>query len=256
MRVTCLQIGVGDRPKDENIRHALELLDQAPASDLILLPEIWPSGFSAYDRYAADSESLSGPLVSLFQAKARERRCHLLTGSFVERADGELYNTMVLLSPAGECLARYRKIHLFGYHSKEAELLRPGREVVVSPTPWGPSGFATCYDLRFPEQFRKMVDLGAKFFLIPSAWPRSRLEAWVLFNRARAHENLAYLISCNCAGLNAGVPFAGHSMVIDPWGRTVAEAGEAEALLTAEIDPGLVDAVRGEFPALADRVPL
>jgi predicted amidohydrolase len=256
MRVTCLQLGVGDRPKDENIQHALELLDQAPQSDLILLPEIWPCGFFSYDRYFSESEPIEGHLVSLFRSQARQRRCHLLMGSFVERADGKLFNTSILFNPDGESLACYRKIHLFGYHSKEAELLSPGAEVVVSSTPWGPSGLSTCYDLRFPELFRKMVDQGAKFFLIPSAWPLARLDAWVLFNRARAHENLAYLISCNCVGLNAGLPFAGHSMVIDPWGRTLAEAGEDEALLTVEIDPGLVDAVRGEFPALADRVPL
>ncbi|MBW2237819.1 MAG: carbon-nitrogen family hydrolase, partial [Deltaproteobacteria bacterium] len=146
------------------------------------------------------------------------------------------------------------KIHLFGYMSEEAELLTPGKDVVVADTPWGRSGFSTCYDLRFPEIFRRMVDKNAKFFLVVSAWPLARVEAWRLFNRARAHENLAYLFSCNCTSAGADTPFAGHSMIVDPLGQVLVEAGEAEEIITAEIDPGMVDSVRGQFPALEDRV--
>jgi predicted amidohydrolase len=99
-----------------------------------------------------------------------------------------------------------------------------------------------------------MVDRGAEIFLIPSAWPLARIEAWRLFNRARAHENLALLVSCNCAGENAGKRYGGHSMVVDPWGRVVAEAGEGEEIITAEIEVGQVAEARREFPALSDRV--
>jgi predicted amidohydrolase len=124
----------------------------------------------------------------------------------------------------------------------------------VTDTPWGICGFSTCYDLRFPELFRRMVDQGARLFLIASAWPLVRLEAWKLFNRARAHENLAFLISCNAAGFNDGKQYAGHSMIVDPLGQVVAQGGEQEELVSAEIDPGLVDTVRQDFSALDDRV--
>jgi len=254
MKVTCIQLDIRDRPKAQNIEYALSMVDQAPDSDLILLPEMWPCGFFSFDRYSSDSEPLDGPTMRLFAEKARQRRCHILMGSFVERENNRLFNTAVLLNPQGDRTARYRKIHLFGYQSKEREILTSGKEVVVSATPWGASGFSTCYDLRFPELYRRMVDHGATFFLIPSAWPLARLEAWELFNRVRAHENLAFLISCNCAGANAGARYAGHSMIVDPLGRTLAEGGEDEAMITAEIDPGLVDSVRAEFPALVDRV--
>jgi predicted amidohydrolase len=107
--------------------------------------------------------------------------------------------------------------------------------------------------LRFPELFRRMVDQGAEVFLVASAWPLARVEAWRLFNRARAHENLAFLISCNCAGQNAGKHYGGHSMIVDPWGRVLAEGGQGGEIVTAEIDPGSVARARAEFPALSDR---
>jgi predicted amidohydrolase len=255
MQVSILQLGMTDRSKAANLRQALEMVDRSPASDLLMLPEIWPIGFFSFDRYRAESETISGPVVSAFQDKAHERRCHILMGSFVEKENDSYYNTTLLLDPMGQIIARYRKIHLFGYQSEEKRILKPGAEIVVADTPWGLAGFSTCYDLRFPELFRAMVDRGAKIFMIPSAWPLARLNAWLLFNRARAHENLSYLFSCNCAGRNGSARFAGHSMVIDPMGKVIAEGGEDEEIVTAEIDPDEVDSVRGEFPALSDRRP-
>lgn len=254
MKVASIQFEMGDRSKAENIEYALARLDQTPAVDLILLPEIWPCGFFAFDRYAADSEPLDGPIVTAFRQKARERRCHMVMGSLVEREGDRLFNTTVFIGPGGDIIARYRKIHLFGYQSDETRLLTPGQEIVVADTPWGRAGFATCYDLRFPELFRCMVDRGAEIFLIPSAWPLARIEAWRLFNRARAHENLAFLVSCNCAGENLGKRYGGHSMVVDPWGKVLAEGGERGETVTAEIDIREAARARAEFPALADRV--
>lgn len=254
MRVACLQFAMADRPKEKNIEHALNLVDQAPPSDLLLLPEIWPCGFLSFDRYRLESEPIDGPTVNAFKEKARERNCHILMGSIVESEGDKLFNTCLLLDPKGDIIARYRKIHLFSYQSEESRILTPGREVVVTDTPWGASGFSTCYDLRFPELYRQMVVRGAKFFLIPSAWPSVRLEAWRLFNRARAHENLAYLASCNCAGVNRDKRYAGHSMVVDPSGRIIAEGGEDEEIVSAEIDPDRVDSYREEFGFLKDRV--
>ena len=254
MKVSSIQLAISDRSKDENVKHALHTLDGVPDSDLIQLPEICPSCYFTFDLYHADSEPVDGPTINAFSQKAVERGCHILMGSLVENDGGRIYNTALLLDPEGKTIARYRKIHLFGYQSDERKILTPGRDVVVVDTSWGPSGFSTCYDLRFPELFRRMVDRGAKFFIIPSAWPMARLDAWRLFNRARAHENLAYLISCNCAGYNAGIQYAGHSMVVDPLGKVVAEGGENEEVVTAEIDPGLVDSVRAEFSFLDNRV--
>ena len=255
MRVVSVQLAVRDRSKAESLRHVLELLDRTRGCDLVLLPELWPCGFFAFDRYEADAEPISGPLVTALREKARDLRVHLLTGSFVERDGEDLFNTTLLLDPDGEIVARYRKMHLFGYHSEERQRLRPGVDVTVVPTPWGKAGFAICYDLRFPELFRRMVDRGAELFFVTSAWPEPRGDAWVLFNRARAVENMAYLFSCNCAGEQAGRRYVGHSMIVDPGGKVLAEGGSSEEIVTADVDPSRVAELRAELPFLADRRP-
>lgn len=254
MRVTAIQLEIIGRPKDETVSHVLEQMDRAPKSDLILFPEAWPCGYFSFDRYQPDSEPIDGPTVSALRDKTAELGCHVLMGSFIERDGSDLFNTTLLLNPAGEIVVCYRKIHLFGYQSRESRLLKRGDDVVVAETPWGPAGLSTCYDLRFPELYRSMVDGGAVMFLVVSAWPHARLDAWRLFNRTRAHENLAFLFSCNCAGNNEGTQYAGNSMLVDPLGKVLAEGGEGECFVSAEVDLALVDSVRKEFPAIADRV--
>ena len=256
MRVTSVQIGMRDRSKGDTVREVLGLVDRCPPTDLILLPEIWPSGFFCFDRYDSDSEAMDGPVVTQFREMAARRGCHILMGSMVEREGNRIYNTSVFLDPRGEIIGRYRKIHLFGYRSREKALLTPGREIVVAKTPWGLAGISTCYDLRFPEFYRKMLDMGATMFLVASAWPRLRLNQWRLFNQVRALENLSYLFSCNCGGSNLGTEYAGHSMIVDPWGNVVAEGGDGEGYVTAEVDPSYTGRVRQEFSALEDRVPM
>lgn len=254
MRVTSIQLEMKERSKEENLACALDLLDQAPVSDLYLLPEIWTCGFFSFERYRPDSEPVDGPVVRAFQKKAKEKGCHILMGSMVEREGDRLFNTSFFLSPKGEIVGRYRKVHLFGYQSRERGLLTPGTDVVVVETPWGKMGLSTCYDLRFPEFYRKMVDAGATFFLVASAWPRVRSEAWSLLNRVRALENLAYLFSCNCAGSNGNAEYAGHSMLVDPLGKVIAEGGVGKDYVSSLVDPTLVASVRKDFPALDDRV--
>jgi len=254
VRVTAIQLEVCDRPKAATRDHMMQLLERARGSDLILLPEMWPVGYFSFSRYRREAESISGPTVQALRAKAKDLRTTLFTGSFVERRGSLLYNTSLLINPKGLITARYRKIHLFGFKSDERRLLTPGRRISVTDQRWGRTGLATCYDLRFPELFRRMLDRGAEFFLVASAWPEVRQDAWILFNRARAHENLAYGFACNCAGSEHGRRYAGHSLFINPHGEVIAEAGKGEELLTADIDPGAVRKARTEFSALDDRV--
>ncbi len=129
MRVTCLQLAMTDRPKEKNVEHALGMIDRAPQSDLILLPEIWPCGFFSFDRYERDSEIINGPIVKAFKDKARQKNCYIFMGSMVENDGGQLFNTSIFLNPEGDIAARYRKIHLFGYQSEETAILTPGRDI-------------------------------------------------------------------------------------------------------------------------------
>ncbi len=166
-------------------------------------------GYFSFDRYAAEAELLEGETVSHLRAAARAANAYLFGGSFVERGPRGLHNTSVLIDPTGEILAAYRKMHLFGYTSDEARLLTPGDEVVVAKAPFGTVGISTCYDLRFPELYRRQALAGAQLFLVASGWPYPRLEAWNVLNRARAIENQAFLASSNCVGVNRrrrGVP--------------------------------------------------
>jgi len=253
MKVSSLQITVTERDKDATLRKAERLIRNEPDADLIILPELWNIGFLSFDRYISEAEDEHGPTLTCLKGLAVELGTHIHTGSLVESDNGEYYNTSYLLSPQGNILAKYRKIHLFGFQSQETRILKPGKEVTVVETPLGKIGMATCYDLRFPELFRRMASIGAELFLVCSAWPYPRLESWIMLNRVRALENLAFLVSSNSVGPNQGGTFVGHSMAVDPWGTIMFSGGDEETVLRTELDPATVDAVRKRFPAWSDR---
>jgi predicted amidohydrolase len=254
MQVASVQLKVIEESKEKSLEHASQMIRQCRGADLILLPEIWNIGFMSFDRYQKEAETQEGLTLVLLRALAKDLSCYLHTGSFVERRKDRFYNSSFFLNPKGEVLGSYQKIHLFSYQSQEAEILTSGTSIAVIPTELGNFGMATCYDLRFPELFRKMVDLGAEFFLVSSAWPYPRLEHWLLLNRTRALENLSYLISSNCVGINRGTQFAGHSLVVDPMGQIISGSNDEECVVWAEVDREIVLRTRAEFPALKDRV--
>lgn len=252
-RVASVQLEIlAGESKTERVDRAAALVGAQRDAELVVLPEAWNVGYFNFDRYGAEAEPLQGPTVARLSNAARDVEAWVLAGSIIEADGDELFNTSVLLDPAGEIVASYRKIHLFGYGSRERQLLSRGQEIVVADTELGSIGLATCYDLRFPELFRAMVDRGAEIFLIASAWPYPRVEAWSTLVRARAMENQAWLLSANCTG--GQPPCCGRSAVIDPWGTAVAAADERAAVLRAEIDLAAAAAARAEFPALKDRV--
>ena len=254
MHIASVQLKVIEESKDKALDHASRMIRQCRGANLILLPELWNIGFMSFDRYRKEAETQDGPTLTLLRSLARELCCHLHTGSFVERRGDRFYNSSFLLNPAGEILGSYRKIHLFTYQSEEAKILTPGTSITVISTALGNFGLATCYDLRFPELFRKMIDRGAEFFLISSAWPIPRLEHWLLLNRTRALENLSCLISSNGVGINRGIPFAGHSLMVDPWGEIIAGGNDEESVVWGEVNRDSVLRARTQFPVLRDRV--
>ena len=255
MRVALIQLRVDDaEAQAPRVTRAVELVRCQRGADLVVLPELWVPGAFGYSRYAASASALPGGVVDQIADAARDIEAHVLAGTFIERRDGQLFNTAVLLSPDGAIVHTYRKVHLFGFDHGEAEVLTAGDDTSTYAMP----GFArlamtTCYDLRFPELYRIFVDEGAELFVIPTGWPAARLEHWRVLTRARAIENQVYLLGCNQVGTQEGVSLAGHSVVIDPWGQVLAEAGAAEEVLTAELDLAVVAKTRTEFPVLRDR---
>lgn len=221
----------------------------------MVLPELWTTGAFAYESFATEAETLEGETAEVMAKAASDAGVWLHAGSVPERApDGTLFNTSLVFSPSGGLAATYRKIHRFGFDKGEAVLMGAGDELVTVRLPETTVGVATCYDLRFPELFRGLVDAGAETLVVPAGWPERRRGHWTLLARARAVENQAFVLACGTAGTHADVPQAGHSIVVDPWGEVLAEAGPDEEVLTVEFDPGRVAATREQFPVLKDRV--
>jgi predicted amidohydrolase len=253
VEVACVQLDLGDTPPVDRLAQAVEAVESIARADLVVLPELWPTGYFSFERYADTAEPLDGPTVTAMAELARRRSILLVMGSFVERGDDGLANCAVLLGPDGDVELVYRKIHLFGYGSEEARLLTPGADAPVARTEIGGVAVTTCYDLRFPELYRALVDRGAEIVVVPAAWPAARLEHWRLLVRARALEEQVYLVACNVAGTQGDVVLGGHSAVVSPWGEVVAEAGAGAEVLRARISPAAVASTRAEFPVLEHR---
>ena len=197
-RVALLQVASNatEDPAARAERVVGMLADALPDCDIAVLPELWIPG--AFDLGVARTVAapLSSPLMDSIRTLAADAGAWVHAGSYVERvSDGATYNTAVLIGPAGDILATYRKRHLFGFETGERTLMSSGDDLVVIDTPLGRTGLATCYDLRFPEMFRGLVDAGADAFLLCSGWPTPRIEHWRVLARARAIENLSWLIA-------------------------------------------------------------
>ncbi|MBX3705884.1 MAG: carbon-nitrogen hydrolase family protein [Pseudomonadales bacterium] len=208
----------------------------------------------------------AGPILSACQALARSSGCHLVLGGFHECAPepGKSFNTCVHLDPAGTPRALYRKIHLFDIALADGTVLREsartlaGDAVVTTDLPFGRLGLSICYDIRFPYLYQALVDAGAIALTAPSAFTATTGAAhWEVLLRARAIECQAYMLAPAQHGHHWGSRHSwGHSMIVDPWGRIVAECADGEGFAIADIDPAEVARVRAELPSLTHRRPI
>jgi predicted amidohydrolase len=272
LHIRVLQVAYGDtEPVAERIERVAALVRRQHGADLVVLPELWAHGGFAFPSWGERAETLDGPVVASLSAAAREIGAAVHIGSIVERVphgvraaalgtQGRgLWNTSLLLNSRGRIDATYRKIHRFGFGEGEPVLMEAGNELVTAALT-GPegaqvatAGLATCYDLRFPELFRQLLDAGSEIFLVPAAWPAARVDHWTLLGRARAVENQCVVVQCNTAGTHSGLAMGGHSQVVGPTGAVLAEAGDSEEVLAVEVDFAEVAAYRKTFPVLADR---
>ena len=267
LTLALAQLQIEGGATKHNRTRALDAIAEAADrdADLVVLPEIFNVGYFAFDSYDRVAQGLDGERLAHVAAAADEHGIAVLAGSVVEDLTASreagfetpvpegLANTSVLFDSSGTRRAVYRKRHLFGYGSAESELLVPGESTATAEVGDHVVGVTTCYDLRFPEQYRRLVDAGVTLVLVPSAWPYPRVEHWRLLPRARAVENLAYVAAVNGVGAFEDAELLGRSAVYDPWGTTLASAGDHPATVTANVDRERVDAVRDEFPALEDR---
>jgi predicted amidohydrolase len=256
----AIQMSAG-ADKAANLERAENLVRVAVSrgAHLIALPETfnWRGKRGAE---AVAAETIEGESITLMARLARELKVHIIAGSITEQIAGQekTYNTSVMLGPDGMRMGVYRKIHLFDIDLpgrvtvKESASRAGGAEVVCVATSLGAVGLSICYDLRFPELYRRLAFEGAKILIVPSCFTFPTGEAhWESLLRARAIENQAYVIAPAQFGINVhGFSDYGNSMIIDPWGRVLGRASDQEGVVTASIDLHYLDRVRNELPAL------
>jgi predicted amidohydrolase len=246
---------------DANLQAAESLAAEAAArgARFVGLPENFAYLRSEGEPVPAP-QTLDGPWVRRMAELARRHRLTLLLGSLPEAIPGDarIHNTSVLLGPDGSVLAAYRKIHLFDVdipgmeHLKESRAVAPGLEPVVAETELGAVGLSICYDLRFPELYRELTRRGARVLAVPSAFTdRTGKAHWEVLLRARAIENLAYVVAPAQFGAHGGGRAShGQAMIVDPWGAVLAQVADGVGVAVAELDLSRVDRLRRELPAL------
>jgi predicted amidohydrolase len=260
MRVALCQITVGDDPK-ENLERVREALASVADADLAVFPEAAQVRFGG-DLTAA-AEPLDGPWVTALAEAAREHGTAVIAGVFEPAGDGRVYNTAVAIDASGALAGSYRKIHLFdAFHDRESEKVVAGDTPVVVELCGIRIGLITCYDVRFPELTRALVDQGAHMLVVIAAWAQGpfKEEHWVTLVRARAIENTVWVAATGKApdrtpaatGRPGGI---GRSLLVDPMGTVQADLGPFPAVRVAEVDQGLTEQVRKILPALSHRRP-
>lgn len=260
-KVACIQncaandLAANLRAIEQPVREAV-----GAGADLVCLPEFYcllePNDVSYYDQ---GYDEVEHPALAHGRALAREHACWLQLGSIPVRAsDGKVFNRALLLAPDGSVQARYDKIHLFdvtirdGQNYRESSGVEAGTRAVVADLPWGRLGFSICYDVRFAALYRLLAQAGAAFIVVPAAFTAKTGAAhWHTLLRARAIETGCFVIAAGQCGVRPwGRRTYGHSLVIDPWGEVLADAGEGEGWVSAIIDPVRVAEVRGMIPSI------
>lgn len=252
LTVALAQIDVvlGDREANLATVRQIAARAEMAGADLLVLPELWGTGYMLEQAHELSDALGKGLFEEVAVLAARH---HLaIVGSLLERDGAQVYNTATLYDAQGKRLHSYRKTHLIGLMQEDL-YLGAGQQAEVFETAWGTSACAICYDLRFPELFRRYALAGAGVIIIPAEWPTTRIEHWRTLLRARAIENQAVVIACNRVGSDRANQFGGHSVVIDPWGNILVEGDDQTSLLTASVDLDNIAKARDFLPVFRDR---
>lgn len=253
LRVAAAQMDVQLGNPNVNLERARGFVADAheQRAEVVLLPELWSTG---YDLEHADAHAAGNQTVVLPALASLAERYEICIAGSLLLADnlGRVRNTAVVHGPNGTVIGEYAKIHLFALMA-ENRYLAAGDTTPTFSLHGCTAASAICYDLRFPELFRSYALEGARVVLLPAEWPAVRVAHWRTLVTARAIENQYFVVACNRAGTSGSTTFAGHSMIVDPWGKVLAEAGDGEALLVETLELGRVDEARSQIDILGDR---
>jgi omega-amidase len=256
MKITLslAQINLSISNTEKNFEKACHWIDDSAncQSHIVLFPELWSSGYDLQNCAIYGQENLT-ILDSL--NKISLEKSIWIGGSVIDARYNQFFNTFYLFSPNEQPPIKYDKIHLFRL-LEEDQWFSPGAYPVISDLPWGRTGLATCYDLRFPGLFQWYALHGAQIILLVSEWPIQRIDHWKTLLRARAIENQIFIAAVNAVGKIGEATYGGSSAVISPWGEIIAEGSASdEELITTTIDMDEVEFVRKRIPVFKDRRP-
>jgi len=251
VKIALMQMDIVSGDKQANFSKVHSLIHDVKDCDLLLLPELWSTGYCLEKAGELAEDVGNGPSFAVMAEVARLNNV-FVGGSLLSRKGAHFYNTFVLVAPTGHTIATYDKTHLFRLMGED-RYLAAGNNLTAVQTPFGQVGLAVCYDLRFPEIFRHYASVPVDINLLVAEWPRPRLEHWRTLLQARAIENQCFMAACNRVGSDGTSTFFGHSLVVDPWGEIVLLAGDSEGVFTVTIDTGKISEARSKIPALTDR---
>ncbi|WP_210366287.1 carbon-nitrogen family hydrolase [Bacillus sp. REN3] len=254
-KIACLQMDIAFGDAKKNYGKAGKLMEKASNEnpDIFVLPELWTTG---YDLKNLEEKADVGAMEAsaFIKNAALKHNAHVVGGSVANKTDNGIENTMLIYDKNGEQVGKYSKLHLFQLMDEHI-YLAAGKEKGLFSLDSSKFAGLICYDIRFPEWVRTHALEEASAIFVVAEWPIQRLEHWRTLLIARAIENQCFIIACNRSGSDPDNQFAGHSMIIGPWGEIIAEAGVGEEILVAEIDLDQVQETRSRIPIFADRRP-
>ncbi|MEW6698684.1 MAG: carbon-nitrogen family hydrolase [Bacillota bacterium] len=256
MRISLLQMDVllGDTAANrDKVRKMVETV-AGENPDVIVLPETWNVGF--FPKNVQELADVDGePALTLFAGLAKEYQVNIVGGSVANKENDQVYNTNYVFDRKGELISKYSKVHLFS-PAGEHEYFQHGDKTSLFEIDGIKASAIICYDLRFVELVRTLALQGIHILFVPAQWPLARVEHWTTLLRARAIENQMFVVAVNGAGVANEVKFGGNSMIIDPWGEVLVNAGGEETIITGEINPSIVRDIREKINVFRDRKPL
>jgi len=247
-----MHISLGDVKRNYNTMNKLATEAARRGSHLVVFPELWPTGY-ALEQSKELASAMNSGLFAQVSTVATQNKISIV-GSMLEKRGVEVANSAAFFAPNGRIMGIYRKIHLFRLMDED-KYLQAGSSPLMVDVPWGKTALAICYDLRFPELFRRYALEGAIMVIIPAEWPIARIEHWRALLIARAIENQCYVIAANAAGQIGDTIYGGQSMIVDPWGKVLIEGSDEPNLLTVDIEMDRIDEAREKIPVLEDRRP-
>ncbi|MGD6801716.1 carbon-nitrogen family hydrolase [Rossellomorea aquimaris] len=257
LRIACLQIDIQYGRPEENRKNVSQefqkLFEKEKKLDVVVLPELWTTGYdlTRLDKISDDEGKES---IEFLSGLAQKYSINIVGGSVAKKSGENITNTLYSFDRSGNLLGEYSKVHLFKLMD-EHHYLSAGNTSGAVTIEGVPSAAFICYDIRFPEWMRTHTAGGAEVLYVAAEWPLARVYHWRTLLLARAIENQCYVVACNRSGSDPNNEFGGHSMIIDPWGEIIAEAGEGEEVIVSELDLDKVKQVRKQIPIFQDRRP-